>query len=226
MTETSWLSSQETHAAFVAVGLRDADLIRELSSACQSDRLVSTGFRQLTIGDGHALNFGRDSLKGGKLWFFFDRAFRDGNNPMGHQSTILESDWTHTDFKYRIERNEGDIRAPIDVKCWLNWSQGSASYCFTSETGKHVQEVCRSLQFDRLGVEALARQWKKSGARELLSIDETVKWLGTTMPRNIKKAWPKYRDEFGSRAIAKAAFEQSAKQTWNQSRGRPKSNSN
>lgn len=224
VVSNDWLSAAETMNHLRANDLQGRELVKVIARQCAWNDLRTTGFRQITMGDDHASGDVRNSYGIGHLWRYFTAAFWDVSGLFSGRSTLLEEDWEHTSFRYRIERDAGDDRLPCEIDCWFKWSKGCASYSILNEDGSiQMQEVWRSLQFDRLGVEALARQWKKDGARNMLTFDETAHWLATFTPRNTKTAWPKYRDEFGLRGVAKAAFEAAAKEVWGfQPVGRPR----
>lgn len=220
-----WLSAAETFDVLHKAGLRDGELVKTLArSSGWGQHLRSTGFRQLSSGEDHNSFNVRESTGIGHLWSYFCAAFWDGSGPFGQRSTLLEHDWTHGSFTYRIERDDDDDRPASKVECFIDFRRGSASYSIIGVEGEsELQFVWTNLQFDRLGVEALARQWKRYGAANLLSYDETKHWLASYTPQNSKDAWRKYKAEYGARAITKAAFEELCKESWgNRSRGRPK----
>jgi hypothetical protein len=220
-----WFSAGETFDTLYKAGLRDGELIKTLAQASGwGQRLRSIGFPQVTIGDNHSSFDDRKSTSIGHLWHYFCAAFWDDSGLLGQRSTLLECDWDYGSFAYRIERDDDDDRPACNVECFINFGRGSASYRLNAEEGESECEfVWTNLQFDRLGVEALARQWKRYGAANLLSYDETKQWLVSYTRQNSKDAWTEYKAEYGARAITKAAFEALCKEVWGiRPRGRPK----
>lgn len=144
MTKSLFMTAANVREALVATGRpNDGGIVRLLSWACLSDRVIASG-----IPDG---SFERKVVNA-HLWRFFDRAF--ANNTF-HRSTMLDEDWPHGSFRYRVERDDHDERAPLEVSCFIQWDRGTASFAFETEDGKHVQSVWRSILFDAPSVEAL-----------------------------------------------------------------------
>jgi hypothetical protein len=224
-SSNDWLSAAETFYVLYEAGLRDGELVKVLARASGwGQRLRSTGFPQITDGQDHNSFNNRKSTNFGHLWHYFCAAFWDGSDLLGRRSTLLECDWDYGSFTYRVEHDDDDDRPASIVECVIDFRRGSASYSLIEANGETgLQFGWNSLQFDRLGVEALARQWKRYGAANLLSYAETKFWLTSNEPRNSKEGWTKYKGEYGARAIKKAAFESLCKEYWgNRQRGRPK----
>jgi len=71
---------------------------------------------------------------------------------------MIEVDWEHGSFRYRVERESNDERPPLEVSCFINWTKGQASFAFDDVDGKHVQSVWSSILFDAPMLEALCRE--------------------------------------------------------------------
>lgn len=216
---SEWLTALETRDELANYNLCGQDLIRLIAHDCVFRRITCTGFRQITIGSDNASGTERQIASGGHLWRYFLRAFYDGNNLFGDRSTVLEADWEQTEFAYRIERDAGDERPTTEVQCWISWANSAASY----STEGDIQEVWHSLSFDKLGVLALARRWRRNGNRTLATVEEIEVFVSDFQPRNSKEAWRAFRTEFGARAVSREAFASICSHVWgNPTRGRPK----
>jgi hypothetical protein len=207
MQYSQWMTALDTKAAFEAAGLRNDNLVRTLAWACNSEKLVSTAFRQLSIGENRCGSDLRESLNVGHLWRFFDRAFRDGNNLMGQRSTLLNVDWSYCYFNYRVERSEHDERQPLDVDCFIDWHRGVASYCYTNRTGVPIQEVWNSILFDRPMVGAFIDEYLRRANANLVQDQEIDDWLRNhCQTNNSKTGWNQFKTQFGARTGKREVF--------------------
>jgi hypothetical protein len=156
MAQPEWLSASETKLALERAGLKDGELVRILSWACSSRRLVVTGFRQIDHDDDFAVADNREQFQQSHVWRFFHRAFADGSGIFGEDSTFNQVDWDGGSFSYRIERDGDDTRAAMDVECRIDWARGEASYAYLSESN-HLRDNWRGIMFDAPLVGALTR---------------------------------------------------------------------
>lgn len=155
MTKLAFMTAANVQASLIATGRpNDGGIVRLIAWACLSERVIASGIKQVTIGQNTDARFERQIIDS-RLWRFFDRAF--ANNAF-HRSTMLEEDWRRGSFRYRVERDEGEERPPLEVTCFLDWEVGKASFAFDTEDGKHVQSVWRSILFDAPSIEALCQE--------------------------------------------------------------------
>lgn len=195
MKSCDWLDLAEVRTAFATSGLAGADLVRMLSWAGASRKLIATGFRQLSVDDGVASSVERQGLNHGHIWRYFQYAFRDGNNPFDARATMLEADWTSADFRYRIERSDDDDRPTVEVACWINWNGGNASYRTPG-----FQEVWDSILVDAPMVQKLVTQIAERANLAVLQDWEIDHWIANDCTASdIKNGWKEFRATFGKR---------------------------